>query len=88
MISPSASSASGPCLYVDLAFGGKPEDLEAALGMLRYALELCVNLIDISDAYGPEVNERQGAEALLSRGLPKAPVFVPSRRHLRVATYG
>ena len=43
---------------------GEPEDPEAALGVLRRALELGVNLIDTSDAYGPEVNERQIAEAL------------------------
>jgi aryl-alcohol dehydrogenase-like predicted oxidoreductase len=34
------------------------------LGVLRRALELGVNLIDTSDAYGPEVNERQIAQAL------------------------
>ena len=43
---------------------GEPEDPEAALGVLRRALELGINLIDTSDAYGPEVNERQIAEAL------------------------
>jgi pyridoxine 4-dehydrogenase len=43
---------------------GEPEDPEAALGVLRGALELGINLIDTSDAYGPEVNERQIAEAL------------------------
>ena len=43
---------------------GEPEDPEAALGVLRRTLELGVNLIDTADAYGPEVNERQIAEAL------------------------
>src|SRR5918998_4360817 len=43
---------------------GEPEDPEAARGVLRRALELGINLIDTSDAYGPEVNERQIAEAL------------------------
>ena len=43
---------------------GEPEDPEAALNVLQRALELGVNLIDTADAYGPEVNERQVAEAL------------------------
>jgi pyridoxine 4-dehydrogenase len=43
---------------------GKPEDPEAALGVLRRTLELDINLIDTADAYGPEVNERQITEAL------------------------
>lgn len=41
-----------------------PEDRENALAVLRRAVELGVNLIDTSDAYGPEVNELQIAEAL------------------------
>ena len=43
---------------------GEPEDPEATKGVLRRALELGINLIDTADAYGPEVNERQIAEAL------------------------
>jgi aryl-alcohol dehydrogenase-like predicted oxidoreductase len=43
---------------------GEPEDPEVARGVLRRALELGINLIDTSNAYGPEVNERQIAEAL------------------------
>ncbi len=43
---------------------GEPEDPEVALGVLRRAPELGVNLIDTTDAYGPEVNERQIVEAL------------------------
>jgi pyridoxine 4-dehydrogenase len=43
---------------------GWPRDRENALAVLRRALELGVNLIDTSDAYGPEVNELQIAEAL------------------------
>jgi pyridoxine 4-dehydrogenase len=43
---------------------GWPEDRENALAVLGRALELGVNLIDTSDAYGPEVNELQVAEAL------------------------
>jgi len=43
---------------------GYPADRENALAVLRRAVELGVNLIDTSDAYGPEVNELQIAEAL------------------------
>jgi pyridoxine 4-dehydrogenase len=43
---------------------GWPADRENALAVLRRAVELGVNLIDTSDAYGPEVNELQIAEAL------------------------
>jgi aryl-alcohol dehydrogenase-like predicted oxidoreductase len=43
---------------------GWPRDRENALAVLRRALELGVNLIDTSNAYGPEVNELQIAEAL------------------------
>jgi pyridoxine 4-dehydrogenase len=43
---------------------GWPRDRENALNVLRRAVELGVNLIDTSDAYGPEVNELQIAEAL------------------------
>jgi pyridoxine 4-dehydrogenase len=43
---------------------GEPEEPEAARAVLRRAVELGVNLIDTADSYGPEVNERQIAEAL------------------------
>jgi pyridoxine 4-dehydrogenase len=43
---------------------GEPDDAESALAVLRRAVEVGVNLIDTADAYGPEVNERQIAEAL------------------------
>ena len=43
---------------------GWPADRENALAVLRRAVELGVELIDTSDAYGPEVNELQIAEAL------------------------
>jgi pyridoxine 4-dehydrogenase len=43
---------------------GPPDDAEGALGILRRAVELGVNFIDTADSYGPEVNERQIAEAL------------------------
>jgi pyridoxine 4-dehydrogenase len=43
---------------------GPPADQENALAVLRRAVELGVNLVDTADSYGPEVNERQIAEAL------------------------
>jgi pyridoxine 4-dehydrogenase len=43
---------------------GHPSDRAVALAVLRRAVELGVNLIDTADAYGPEVNELQIAEAL------------------------
>jgi pyridoxine 4-dehydrogenase len=43
---------------------GWPRDRENALAVLRRAVELEVNLIDTSNAYGPEINEHQIAEAL------------------------
>lgn len=43
---------------------GWPEDRENALRVLRRAVELGINLIDTADAYGPEVNELQIAQAL------------------------
>ena len=43
---------------------GPPPDRANALAVLRRAYELGHNFIDTSDAYGPEVNEAQIAEAL------------------------
>jgi pyridoxine 4-dehydrogenase len=43
---------------------GEPPDRDAALGVLRRAVELGVNLIDTADSYGPEVSEQLIAEAL------------------------
>lgn len=43
---------------------GWPADRENALRVLRRAVELGVNFIDTADAYGPEVNEEQIAQAL------------------------
>ena len=43
---------------------GWPPDRENALAVLRRAVELGFDLIDTSNAYGPEVNELQIAEAL------------------------
>lgn len=43
---------------------GPPADPANALAVLRRAVELGCNFIDTADAYGPEVNEEQIAEAL------------------------
>ena len=43
---------------------GWPPDRENALKVLHRAVELGANLIDTSDAYGPEVNELEIAQAL------------------------
>ena len=43
---------------------GWPADRENALRVLRRAIELGVNFIDTADAYGPNVNEEQIAQAL------------------------
>ncbi len=43
---------------------GDPPDHDAALDVLRRAVDLGVNLIDTADSYGPEVSERLIAAAL------------------------
>lgn len=43
---------------------GWPGDRENALRVLQHAVALGVNFIDTADAYGPEVNEEQIAQAL------------------------
>ena len=43
---------------------GEPKDAESAKAVLRRAVELGVNFIDTSDAYGPAVSERLIGEAL------------------------
>ena len=43
---------------------GDPADREAAIRLLRRAVELGVNFIDTADAYGPGTNERLIADAL------------------------
>ena len=43
---------------------GWPPDRNNALKVLKRAVELCVNLIDTADAYGPETSELLIAEAL------------------------
>jgi pyridoxine 4-dehydrogenase len=79
MSEPSASASgtfkiSGDLAVHRLGFGtmrlvgegawGEPSDPEEARHVLRRAVELGVNLIDTSDAYGPEIAERLIAEAL------------------------
>lgn len=50
---------------------GPPQDLDAAIAVLRRAVELGVNFIDTADSYGPGVSEELIAEALhpYPRGL-------------------
>jgi pyridoxine 4-dehydrogenase len=43
---------------------GPPKDRNAALAVLRRAVELGVNFIDTADSYGPDVSEELIAEAL------------------------
>jgi aryl-alcohol dehydrogenase-like predicted oxidoreductase len=43
---------------------GEPPHRDAAIAVLRRAIELGVNLIDTADSYGPEVSENLIAEAL------------------------
>ncbi len=43
---------------------GPPPDRDAAIAVLRRALELGVNLVDTANSYGPEVSEELIAEAL------------------------
>jgi aryl-alcohol dehydrogenase-like predicted oxidoreductase len=43
---------------------GPPEDREAALAVLRRAIERGINLIDTAESYGPKVSEELIAEAL------------------------
>jgi len=43
---------------------GPPKDKDAALAILRHAIELGVNFIDTADSYGPNVSEELIAEAL------------------------
>lgn len=59
----------GPDVY------GEPPDPANSLAVLRRTVELGCNFIDTAKAYGPEINERQIAEAL-----------APYPPHLVVAT--
>jgi pyridoxine 4-dehydrogenase len=43
---------------------GEPADPESSLAVLRRGVELGVNFIDTAASYGPEINERQIAQAL------------------------
>ncbi len=53
-----AMSLVGPDVY------GEPADPANSVAVLRRAVELGVNFIDTAEAYGPEINEVQIAEAL------------------------
>jgi pyridoxine 4-dehydrogenase len=59
-----AASGSGPCESPVQAPGGPPRDRAAARALLRWAVDLGVQLIDTADAYGPGVSEKLIAEAL------------------------
>jgi pyridoxine 4-dehydrogenase len=52
---------------------GPPKDKDEALRVLKRAVELGINLIDTSDAYGPYVSEELIAEALYSSAVPGKP---------------
>ncbi len=54
---------------------GEPANPGNSLAVLRRAVELGINFIDTAEAYGPEINERQIAEAL-----------APYAAHLVIAT--
>jgi pyridoxine 4-dehydrogenase len=43
---------------------GPPKDRQAALAVLRRAVELDVDFIDTADSYGPNISEELIAEAL------------------------
>src|SRR6476619_5939587 len=43
---------------------GEPSDHDAAIAVLRRAVELGINLLDTADSYGPTVSEELIAEAL------------------------
>src|SRR6202140_1984692 len=43
---------------------GPPKDRQAALAVLRRAVELDINFIDTADSYGPHVSEELIAKAL------------------------
>jgi aryl-alcohol dehydrogenase-like predicted oxidoreductase len=53
-----AMRLSGPGIW------GDPPDRDAAIRVLRHAVELGVSFIDTADAYGPVTNERLIADAL------------------------
>jgi pyridoxine 4-dehydrogenase len=56
---------------------GPPKDHDAALAVLRRAVELGVNFVDTADSYGPNISEELIAEALF-----------PYPAHLVIATKG
>src|SRR3954453_16312147 len=60
---------------------GWPPDRENALKVLRRAVELGVNLIDTADAYGPEIDELEIAQAL--HPYPKGLIIATKGGHTR-----
>jgi pyridoxine 4-dehydrogenase len=60
---------------------GWPPDRDNALKVLRRAVELGVNLIDTADAYGPEVDELEIAQAL--HPYPKGVIIATKGGHTR-----
>jgi pyridoxine 4-dehydrogenase len=67
----------GAMRLTDEGIWGPPKDRDAALAVLRRAVELDINFIDTADSYGPSVSEELIAEAL-----------VPYRSGLVIATKG
>jgi pyridoxine 4-dehydrogenase len=64
---------------------GQPANKQEAIGVLRRALELGINLIDTADSYGPEVSEDLIAEALYP--YPKDLVIATKGGLVRPAPY-
>jgi aryl-alcohol dehydrogenase-like predicted oxidoreductase len=62
---------------------GEPADPPAAIALLRRAVELGVDFIDTAEAYGPEINERQIAEAF----FPYPPALVVASKCGLVRTW-
>src|SRR5271155_373592 len=54
----------GAMRLTDEGIWGPPKDRNAALAVLRRAVELDINFIDTADSYGPSVSEELIAEAL------------------------
>jgi aryl-alcohol dehydrogenase-like predicted oxidoreductase len=54
----------GAMRIVGAGVWGPPPDRDAALGVVRRAVELGVDLIDTADSYGPHISEQLIAEAL------------------------
>jgi aryl-alcohol dehydrogenase-like predicted oxidoreductase len=64
---------------------GPPKDRQAAVSLLRRALELEVNFIDTADSYGPSIGEELIAEALAP--YPKNLVIATKGGYCRIAPH-